>query len=515
MPPSLLGLDIGTTNAKAVLLSAEGKILAAARERYGISFPKPGWAEQAPETWWRAVCWLTRQLKRIAPRAFAKIRAIGVSGQGCPLVAVSREGKALRPAILWLDTRAREEAAWMESEVADLLLRTNGNRAGAYNLEPKALWLRRHEPQSFDRAHKFLTTVGYINLSLTGEFVLNHSDGGILFAYDRERRNWSRELLAKLGIPFDKYPRLAECREVIGQVTARAARESGLASGTPVVAGGEDTSAAALAAGATEPGDAYLSMGTAAVLGVVVEENLNEPRLLSFPHVLQGRTLFAGSMSSGGAALDWYAKNWNAPGALRKKNPRPFVALDREAASSPPGSGGLLFLPYLSGELHPILDAQARGVFFGLSLEHRRGDIVRSLMEGTAFAIRHNLAVAEGAGARVREIFATGGPTRSAVWCRIISDVTGRPLIVSDAGAPEGDALLAGWGEGLVDDPCAVVRNYLRRGRRVTPRREFAGTYAKLFDIYQELYVRLKDQFQALSKVRESRGARAASTHAS
>jgi len=521
MTPCLLGLDIGTTNAKAVLLSPHGKIMGEARERYGVSFPRPGWAEQNPEIWWRAVCRLAHRLKRDAPQAFPRIAAIGVSGQGCPLVALGRNGKCLRPAILWLDTRAADETAWMESEAGNLLLRTNGNRVGAYNVEPKALWLRKHEPKIFARTFKFLTTVGYVNFRLTGEPVLNHSDGGILFAYDPARRAWSEELLAKLGIPQEKYPRLAECHEVVGKVTPQAAKESGLAPGTLVVAGGEDSSSAALAAGAVEAGQAFLSLGTAAVLGVVLRQRVNEPRLLSFPHVLPGRTLLNGSMSSAGASLEWYVRNWYAPAPGTTRNSNPFRALDREAARSRPGSGALVFLPYLSGELHPILDAQARAVLFGLALDHRRGDVVRSLMEGCAFAIRHNLTIAEaaeprrgegsaGAVVRVREIHATGGPTKSSLWCQIISDVTGCELVLSQAGPPEGSALLAGWGAGLMGNPAGLVTEHLQRSRIVQPRRETRDIYDRLFHIYRELYTRLKDQFPVLRELRSQLGGKRA-----
>jgi xylulokinase len=498
MPACFLGLDIGTTTAKAAIVRPDGKVLASVRERYAFSFPRPGWVEQNPEDWWQAIGRLVRRLKREAPAALRGVAAAGVSGQGCPLVTVNRQGRCLRPAILWLDTRAADEAAWMASEVGELLLRINGNRVGTYNLAPKALWLRRHEPRVFERSFKFLTTVGYVNFRLTGEWALNHSDGGILFEYDRERRNWSQEALARLGLPLEKYPRLAECHEVMGRVSARAAKETGLPAGLPVVAGGEDTSSAALAAGAVEAGDAYLSMGTAAVLGVVLRERVNEPRLLSFPHVLPGRTLLSGSMSTGGAALEWYARNWGSSG-----NRDSFRTLEREAAKVGPGSGGLVFLPYLSGELHPILDARARAVFCGVSLEHRRGHIVRSLMEGSALAIRHNLSVAEAAGARVEKIFATGGPTHSKLWCQIIADVTGRPLAVTDSGAPEGDALLAGWGVGLGPDPVEVVRRNRRKARPVKPEKSYYPAYDKLFSVYQNIYARLKDQFPILCEVRE------------
>lgn len=499
----LLGLDVGTTSAKGVLLEADGRVVASAGSApYPTRWLHPGWAEQDPGDWWMAVCDVIRQLCAAGERR-ERIAGIAVSGQGCACTLVDPGGAVLRPAIIWMDTRAAVETVTIAERWGAELLELNGNAAGAYNVEPKLLWLREHEPETMARAAHTLTTTAYVTFRLTGRAVMNRADGGILFAYDARTGDWANSLLGEMGLRPELYPPIFDTTEVVGEVTGAAVRETGLPAGIPVVAGGEDTPAAALAVGVGAPGDAFLSLGTAAVVGVCLPAggSLHEPRLLTYPHVLPGLTITSGSMSSAGAAVEWLLRELGpAYGVEPSTGRRDFAGLNAAIETSPPGAGGVIFLPYLSGELHPILDPSARGVFFGLSVATTRADLARAVVEGSTMAIRHNLTVAEQAGATVEHLLATGGPTRSVPWRQIIADVTGHRLsAVTSGGAPVGDALLAGAGVGLITDPGETARVAATVEAVHEPNPGCRALYDHRFDLYCRLYEHLKADFAALA----------------
>jgi xylulokinase len=495
-----LGIDVGTTNAKAAVVGADGRVISQASRGFHTYHLGPGLVEQDAEDWWRAAGEAARESVVEAGRQGAEIRGIGVSGQGCALTPVAARGQPLRRAIIWMDTRAEPQCEWMRTHAAEEILAANSNLVAPYNVEPKALWLRDHEPAIFEQTHCFLTTTAFITQRLCGAFVMNRSDGGILFSYDLSRGDWSDEVLRALRLPREKLPRLVACEEVVGGLQSEAAAALGLPANIPVVAGGEDTSAAAVAAGVVHPGQAYLSLGTAGVVGICLDRQLPQPRLLSFPHVVSGIDLLSGSMSSLGAAVSWFRERFGGG----KDGADAVDALSAEAATSPPGAHGLVFLPYLTGELHPILDPFARGTFIGLSLATTRADLLRAIMEGGACAIRHNLEVAAEVGARAGELRAVGGPTRSAVWCQIIADVTGLRLQVMEdtaGGAPVGDALLAAAGVGLAPDLVHTAEKRASPSATYSPRPEVRARYDALYGVYVRAYQRLKEEFRSLAEL--------------
>ncbi len=499
MDELLLGLDVGTTNIKAALATPEGHIVAQAKVGYPTQKLKVGWVEQHPADWWNGVVASTRAALTDANARPDQIAGIGVSGQGCAVTLIDDVGAAIRPAIIWMDSRSEPQCEQLRRTCADEILKRNGKSPAPYNADPVLMWLNRHEPESIASARCSLTTSGYINFRLTDEPVENFSDASILFAFDLARGTWSDELIAAFGLPRKLYPPVAPCAQVIGNLSPPAAQELGLRPGIPVVAGGEDTSSAGLAIGVTQPGQALLSLGTAGTLYVVQTKPTVHAQLLAFLHVLQGKVLLGGSMIAVGAAFDWCRQ------LFAQQNDS--LALVESAAQSKVGAGGLVFLPYLSGELQPINDGNARGVFFGLSLSTEPSHIVRAVLEGTAFAIAHNLFLADQVGTPIREVRAVGGPTRDPLWCQIIADVTGRPLTVlnENAGAPLGDALLAAQGVGLIDDPAKVAARAAQVTRIFEPDLANHARYLSLFDVYKELYPRLADQFAALAAV-EAKG---------
>lgn len=508
MDPLFLGLDVGTTSAKADLADAGGATLWTTTAPYTYASLHPGWAEQDPEDWWDAAGIMTRALLREHPGARDRIAAVGVSGQGVAAALLDHQGRPLRPAILWLDVRCSAQAERLDREAGSRIAQVSGKRPAAYNVEPKLLWLKENEPEVWEKTWKAMTTAAYVTFRLTGCPVMNYSDGGILLAYDLRENKWSEELVALMGLPTSVYCDLAPCGQVIGEVTPEAAAFTGLAAGTPVIAGGEDTSSAGLALGVTSSQEALLSLGSACTMYVPVREPSVDPRLLSFPHVVEGLTLIGGSMVGGGNAMDWLVRAFSPPETPRPANeaarlpPETLSALTEEAAATPVGAGGVVFLPYLAGELQPINDGFARGVFFGLSLSTRRGELVRSVMEGTAFAIRHNLEVAGSVGAKPERMMAVGGPTRNEVWCQIIADATRLPVQVMDecGGAPLGDAALAAKGVGMITHYESMVSAHARHRRLFEPRSEASERYDQGFEIYTSLYPRLKDLFPRASR---------------
>jgi xylulokinase len=495
MTALLLGIDIGTSNIKAVLTTSAGQVVAESQTSYPTHFPHPGWAEQNPHDWWTGTLTVVRAVIQQTGLDAAQIKGIGVSGQGCAVTLLDEAGEIVRPAIIWMDARSEPQCEVLRQRCADAILRINGKAPAPYNADPVLMWLHEHEPESIHRAQISLTTTGYVNFRLTGERVLNVSDASILFAFDLAQANWSDVLIGSFGLPRRLYPPIAPCQYIIGTVQPDAAAQLGIPAGLPVVAGGEDTSSAGLAIGVAQPGQALLSLGTAGTIYVVQAEAHVSPALLAFAHVLSGQVLLGGSMVAVGGALDW---------CRRIIDPQlTYDDLTALAEQAEPGAGNLLFLPYLSGELQPINDGNARGVFIGLTLSTTREQMVRAVMEGCAFAIAHNVVTAAAVGTPITEIRAVGGPTRSTLWCQMIADISGYPVSVlrNNAGAPLGNALLAAAGTGLITDLAAVAIAQAQITQTYSPCSVVRSRYAALFAVYQDLYGKLADSFAALSAI--------------
>ncbi|HEX7973860.1 MAG TPA: FGGY family carbohydrate kinase [Anaerolineales bacterium] len=490
MDDVLLGLDIGTSRIKGVLATPDGRVISKASQDYPIDYPRPGWAEQNPLDWWSGVVQVVRALRS---QARVRVAGIGVSGQGCAVTLIGSDGHVIRPAIIWVDTRSEPQCERLRRCCDAEILARNGKIPAPYNADPVLMWLMENEPDSIGAAETSLTTTAYINFRLTGQKIANLSDASILIAFDLEEKGWSDPLIESIGVPRRLYPALSPCDQVIGSLSSQAAADLGLEAGLPVVAGGEDTSSAGLASGAVRTGQTYLSLGTAGTLYVPVDRKTVHPQLLTFLHVLAGHYLLGGSMVALGASLAWCRK---------LLDPQiDFEKLIELAAQSEPGAGRLLFLPYLSGELQPINDGYARGMLFGLSLSTEKADLVRAILEGTAFAIAHNLSMIEALGIPITEIRAVGNPTRSAEWCQIIANISGRPLNVmaDEAGAPLGNALLAAKGAGLIRDPAQAAQHAARIEHSYEPSPELVERYKGLFEIYRQLYPQVKEQYAQLS----------------
>ncbi len=461
---AFLGLDLGTTEVKAGLVSMDGHLLALARSGYGlITTDGHGWAEQDPGAWWSAVISAVRALHG---NEATEIVAIGVDGHGPTLVAVDGRGEATRPAITFLDARAGAEA--------EELAAATGVRGWALGGLPAALWVERHEPLVAAATRWYLATWEWLAFRLSG---------AVAAPLVPDQLVPERSLVAASGIPLERLPPSTSTGRIVGRLTETAADALGLAAGLPVVGGTVDAFTSYLGAGLLEPGDAYDPGGSAGGFGVYWDHPLEVPGGFVTPAPLPGRFSIGAAMAATGRALDWYRDN--ILGATITTE-----ALLAEAADTPPGADGLVFLPYLAGERSPLWDPEARAVLGGLTLGHRRGHIARAIVEASALAIRHVAAPMLAAGVRVTTMRVCGGPARSDFWNRVKADVTGFEVTVPSVRetAVLGSAILGAVGIGIHPDLPTAIRSMTRIESRIEPRRDLAPVYDRLYEAYVSLY---------------------------
>ncbi|HEY6052777.1 MAG TPA: FGGY-family carbohydrate kinase [Gaiellaceae bacterium] len=498
----LLGVDIGTYSAKAVLATPEGEVLAEAEHEHGLDLPRPGWAEHDPETiWWGQFVRLTRALLADSGRPGADVGAVAVSAIGPCLVPVDGHGRALRPGILYgIDTRATAEIAELvERHGAEEMAGLGGSLLTSQAVGPKLLWLRRHEPETFRAAAAFHSASDYVVLRLTGEHVMDAYTASLYDPlFDIEALAWS-DRFAEGIVELDRLPPVRHATEVAGRVTDTAARETGLAAGTEVTVGTVDVVAEAVGVGTVRPGDLMCMYGTTAFFVLATERLVRHPAMWGVRHAFPGLYGVAAGMATSGALTRWFrdelARDLDPAGA--------YAALAKEAEQIPPGSLGLVVLPYFSGERTPIDDPDARGLVCGLTLAHSRAHLYRAVLEGTAYGMAHNLAVMREAGGRPARIVAVGGGARNPTWLQIVSDVSGvvQELPVRTTGAPYGDAFLAGWATGAVGSLDELHERWARIARTIEPDPARHELYRDYFDVYRALYEQTAAQQHALAEL--------------
>jgi len=494
-----LGIDLGTSEVKVLLLASDGSVVGTAGTPFTVSRPKPRWSEQNPLDWWNGTRAALFALRDKYPQEFAQVRGIGLSGQMHGAVLLDSEDRVLRPAILWNDQRCGEQCDEIRARVGrERLIQITGNDALTGFTAPKILWVERHEPDVSRRARHILLPKDYVRYRLTGRFAMDKADGSGTMLFDLEKRNWSSEILDTLNIPAEWLPETFEGPEVTGDVTIDAAKATGLRAGTPVVAGGGDQSAGAIGVGAVRPGILALTLGTSGVVFAATESPLIEPqgRLHAFCHALPNRWHLMGVMLSAAGSLQWY-RDALAPQLS-------FEGLLAEAAQIPAGSEGLLFLPYLSGERTPHPDPLARGAWVGLTVRHRRGHLTRAVLEGVAFGLKDCFSLMQSAGlGAIDQVRVSGGGAKSILWLQILADVLGAELVTVNTteGAAYGAALLAGVTAGAWPDVESACTQTIKATARVWPEETSVGRYARMYRQYQGLYPALKDTSHALSEI--------------
>jgi xylulokinase len=508
----ILTIDVGTSSTKTALWDAAGTVLSEASAAYSLQRPDPLRAEIDPETWWQAINDTVQQVLARSGVPPTAIAGIGVDAVSWTLIPVDEQVNALQPAMIWLDRRATEEAAWLNRlPEAGYLINMVANPLDEAYITPKLIWLKRHRPEIFDRAHRFLEATGYIGARLTGEFACDYTQAYGYHFFDIRNERWDEAAAAKIGLPLEKMPRLCPATEVIGTVTAKAAAETGLRPGTPVIAGCLDAAAGALGAGVSKPGQTNEQGGQAGGVGISLDRVVIEPRLIFSHHVVPGQYLLAAG-TVGGGSLGWFRDQFaQLESAISPTiNANPFELLSLQAGQSPPGANGLIFLPYMAGERTPLWSSVARGVFFGLSYSTQRVDMLRAIMEGCAFAVYDNLQIAEEHGVSVSEYLGSGGATQSPIWCQIKADVYGRPFIVAQRadGGEGGHGLglfaLTAFAVGLCDDIGDCVDSLLPKRRLFEPSMDNHARYQELFRVYRNISRKLMNDFAELDTIRRT-----------
>jgi xylulokinase len=516
--PYLLGLDIGTSGAKALLCATGGRVLASATAEYPLHTPQPLWSEQDPADWWRGARAAIVDVLRQAGVPHDQVAGLGLTGQMHGAVFLDAQDRVIRPALLWNDQRTAAECAEITELVgAARLIEIAGNPALTGFQAPKIVWLRNHEPENCARLARVLLPKDYIRLLLTGVAAADASDAAGTLLLDLRARDWSAEILRALNIPREWLPSVVEGPDVTGGLLPGVAAELGLPAGLPVIAGGGDNAAAAVGTGITRTGVISSSIGTSGVLFAHADAIALDPqgRLHTFCHAVPGKYhLMAVTLSAGGA-FQWLRNTLEARGlglgasgpsnsSLKSQAPSfSYDQLTALAAETPIGAEGLVFLPYLTGERTPYLDPLARGAFIGLTSRHTIGHMARAVMEGVTFSLRDGLEIMRALGLELGEVRATGGGGKSAMWRQMQADVYGAEVatLAAEEGPAYGAALLAGVGAGVFADVAAAVERCVVVSGVTHPNAAAQERYERVYAVYRDLYGKLRESMHALAAI--------------
>ncbi len=494
----LAGIDVATTGAKVLLVDENGDVAASASRGYELKTPRPGWAEQSPEDWWYAVKSAIGEVLAVSGISPAEIEGIGLTGQMHGSVFLDKEGCVLYPAILWCDGRTAAECDLINSLVgAERILDITCNPVLTGFQAPKILWLRGNRPELYEKTSRILLPKDYIRFCLTGDYSTDVSDASGTSLFDVRKRDWSEEILGKLGIDKSLMPQAFESIEKTGTVSGNAAEATGLKAGTPVVAGGGDQAAGGIGSGVVEEGLVSITLGTSGVIFAHAEEVILDPegRLHTFCHAVPGKWHIMGVMLSAGGALRWFRDNIMGGGLT-------YDDIDKKALSVGPGSEGAVFLPYLFGERCPYPDPGARAVFFGLSAKHTDAHLARAVMEGVGFGLKDILEVMGDMGLEAGgSLRLSGGGAGSACWPQILADILAKDISVleQEGGAAYGSAIIAGAGTGIYEDIPSACRRLAKEKKVFQSGRKNATIYGQVYNIYRDLYPALKDSFKRIS----------------
>jgi xylulokinase len=492
---NFLGIDVGTGGSRAVLVDVRGRVVASATiEHEPFASPQAGWAEQDARDWWRASAAAVRAVLSSGNARAEEVGGVGLTGQMHGSVLLDENDEVLRPALIWCDQRTGEQCRRItESVGAARLIELTCNPALTGFTLPKLLWVREHEPAVWERVRSVLLPKDYVRLRLTGERGIDVADASGTLMLDVAARRWSREVIEAVGIDERILPPVFESAEVVGRISAEGAEATGLRAGTPFVACAGDQAAGAVGMGIVRPGSVSATIGTSGVVFAATDRPALDSggRVHTFCHAVPGRWHVMGVTQGAGLSLRWFRDQF---GAGREDGRDPYERLAEEAATAPPGSGGLLWAPYLMGERTPHLDPNARAALVGINASHTRAQIVRAVMEGVAFSLRDTFEIFREMNVPAEAVRLGGGGARSALWRQIQADVYGREVetVEAEEGAAYGAALLAGVGGGAwadVDEACEAV---VRVADRVRPDPRAAALLSERYVAYRRLYPALK-----------------------
>jgi xylulokinase len=494
----LLGIDIGTSGTKGVLMDSEGKIYARAGREYSINIPQPGWAEQDPQMWWKATIQVIKEVIKESEVNPQLIRGIGLSGQMHGTVFLDKNLQPFRPAIIWADQRSSSQCEFIYQKIGkERLAELTGNPIATGFMCSTLLWIKENQPETCKKIYKVILAKDYIRYKLTGNLGVEVTDASSSLLLDIKRRCWSEELLNLLSLPLNILPgEVHESQEVAGCVLAEVAKNTGLLEGIPVVYGGGDQSMQAVGNGVIGPGILSSTIGTGGQLFITIDKFTYDPKLRVhvFCHAIPNSYHLQGAILSAGLSLKWLKDN-----ILHTLDS--YAIFDEEVEKVRAGSEGIIFLPYLLGERSPYMNPQARGVFFGLSLKHHRVHLVKAVMEGVVFALRDCLEVFEELGIKIEQIIASGGGAKSRAWRQMQADIFNKDISMTQSieQAAMGAAILAGVGVGIYKNTGEGCKKAIKlKKEKVKPILKNVDVYNQQFKIYQSLYQDLKGDFKRL-----------------
>ncbi len=494
MKDVLLGIDIGTTATKLIAIDVEGHLLSEVSLPATLYSPQPNFAEEDTSEWWKNVCYgipLCLEKANITP---VQVAAVGVSGMVPTLILVDQNGSPLRRSIQQNDARSYEEIDYFRQHLDEQqVFQKTGSAITQQSIGPKLLWLFRHEPEIFAQTWKVMGSYDYINFRLTGEVTIEQNWALESGLYDLYRRDWDDTLLEMSHLRREQLPPVHAPSDVIGTITMDAANQTGLKEGTPVVAGSADHVASAFSVGIKENGDLLVKLGGAGDILYSLNRLEIDPRLFLDYHVIPGLYLINGCMAASGSIIKWF-RNQFAP-------EKDYTALDQEAYDIPPGSDGLILLPYFIGEKTPIFDPLARGVFFGLTLQHTRAHLYHAILEGISFGFLHHIQVMQERGWKIHRVRVANGGARSTLWRQITANVIGYALeeVAHHPGSSLGAAFIAGIGVGAFQD-WSEIEKYITVNQITHFDPEAHATYQRLFGIYRQIYEDNRQNFRDLAK---------------
>jgi xylulokinase len=509
----LIGTDIGTQGTKTVIVDEKGKIKSESFREYDVLTPRPSWAHQWPDVWFRAVCGSVKEVIEHSGVKTNEIAGIAISGlYGGSGIAVDKDINPIYPCLIWMDRRAKEQTEWVKNNISkDKIFDITGNYVDSYYGYTKIMWVRDNEPDIWKQTHKFITPKDYVIHKLTGEMSIDYSSAGNLGGlFDLKKKEWSCEMSSLLNIPLEKLPeKIIPSTAIAGKINKMGAELTGLDEGTPIISSGIDAAVTQFSAGVTDEGEHVAMAGTSMCWGTVHDgKNLN-PGLISFPYVVyENEKIYTfGGSATNGALARWFRDEF---GAIEKETEKrtginAYALLEEEIKDIPAGSNGLIALPYFMGERSPIWDPDARGGFIGLSLFHERKHMYKALLEAAAYSLRDNMEVAKKANIKLDATCCiTGGVAKSASWVQIFADVTGfdMKLIENSVEAPLGDAFLAGLGTGIFEDP-EHIKKWLNFKPLVKANKENKSKYDRYYKYFKEYYEATKELMIKMAKERE------------
>ena len=486
----LLGIDIGTSACKVAVFNENGKVLAQVNEPYKVYYPNPGWAEQDADEWWEAIVKAIKMVLATEGVDAEKIVGIGIDGQGWSAIPVDKDGNALYRTPIWMDTRARDICERVKAEIGeDTIFDVAGNDFLPSYVTPKLIWFKEVHPEVYEKTYKFMQSNSYIVLKLTDQFSMDMSQMYGVHFFNIHTLEYDDELAAKMGLSKDLLPKTYGCDEIVGNVTEKAAKITGLKAGTPVVAGGLDAACGTLGAGVYKTGQTQEQGGQAGGMSICTDTALAHKKLILGTHVVPGMWLLQGGTVGGGGTLKWFKQEFGENNS--------FDDLTALAESVPAASDGVLFLPYMAGERSPIWNPDAKGVYYGLGFDKTKGHMIRATLEGVAYSLQHNLLVAEETGVKIDSLNAMGGSANSELWVQIKADITGKTIHVptSDTATTLGAVILAGIGCGVYKSYDEAVEKTIVITRTQEPNPDNAEVYKKGMEKYLALSGALSDVF--------------------